>query len=366
MQADVDDLITQWDFRSVVSRMSDRTSRSSGSVSSRVENEAAMAALRARLRGQARIAKLRAQQAALRAQQVALASEMEKVNIETELKTTRAEQEVLGQYSDNDLPTVSQRLQGCNNEVTWSPRHKDTEGTDLTHPEDESQQRLNMPPPMSRWVYKSEPIKEKHSSSTPGLPHATSCPERSRSEETAYPGLASNYDLGVLKTRYDNPTREEQAQNRQMPTHKPVYDDATPPRPLYYPIDEETSFRNPGGSRTPKEELNLTKPMDRYPEDAYSRREECLRIPTPSARPRQTSRGTPIDYEHGERQHEEEYQRTGSLDRCARDLPRRRPDQLPESQASVHTTEECLESLYQQQSRLLGVLQAPKVGSAHV
>ena len=86
-----------------------------------------------------------------------------------------------------------------------------------------------------------------------------------------------------------------------------------------------------------------------------------MSIPTLSARPRQTTRGAPIDYERGERQHEGEYRRTGPLDVCAQDLPRRRPDQSPESQDSVRTTEECLESLYQQQSGLLGVLQAPKV-----
>ena len=131
----------------------------------------------------------------------------------------------------------------------------------------------------------------------------------------------------------------EPAWDLQTPAGRPTCMRATP-RPIYQTIEDEVTFRTPGEPLNPRgaEHLPTTEPMDRY-----------VRIP-----------------KGGDGSHPTEATPRLRFDRDLEETnERERPSQRghsPSSQASgARATEDHLESLYLQQARLMGVLQAPKV-----
>ena len=132
-------------------------------------------------------------------------------------------------------------------------------------------------------------------------------------------------------------------------------------------VDDEVSLRTPAAPRAPLEPevLPPTEQMDRHPRTTFSldpEPEEHWALPTPGTRPPQTAKRPATDQRYQYPREREGHWETNASGARARELPRRRLDHSPISQAaSIRTTEDHLESLYHRQSMLMGVLQAPRV-----
>ena len=141
----------------------------------------------------------------------------------------------------------------------------------------------------------------------------------------------------------------------QTPAGRPACMEPTPARPLYRPAEDEVAFQTPGQPPVPKgsERLPSTEPMDRYARVTRLEGERTPAAHTPRVRIDRVLEETQRPECHEAERPEPETQGPWISPRC---------DHSPSSQASSsRTTEDHLETLYLQQSRLLGVLQAPKV-----
>ena len=141
----------------------------------------------------------------------------------------------------------------------------------------------------------------------------------------------------------------------ETPTDQPACLRPAPARPLYRESESEVVFRTPGHPPVLQgsEHLPSTEPMGRYSRVTRLERENDQTVRTPRARIDGALEETQRSEHHRERRPEQDI-RDGS--------PPPRRGRSPSSQASSsRSTEDHLETLYLQQSRLLGVLQAPKV-----
>ena len=141
----------------------------------------------------------------------------------------------------------------------------------------------------------------------------------------------------------------------QTPADRPACMQPTPARPLYRTAEGEVAFRTPdqlpmlqGSKRLPS-----TEPMDRYTRVTRLEGRNDQAVPTPRVRIDRALEETQRPERHEERRAQQDI-------RDARALPRR-DHSLSSQVSSSRSTEGHLETLCLQQSRLLGVLQAPKV-----
>ena len=123
-------------------------------------------------------------------------------------------------------------------------------------------------------------------------------------------------------------------------------------RPRYLTVDDEVSLRTPAAPRAPLEPevLPPTEQMDRHPRTTFSldpEPEEHWALPTPGTQPPQTAKRLATDQRYQYPREREERREINASGARARELPRRRLDHSPISQAaSIRTTEDHLESLY--------------------
>ena len=136
---------------------------------------------------------------------------------------------------------------------------------------------------------------------------------------------------------------------------RPACMQPTPARPLYQAAEGEVAFRTPGQPPVLQgsERLPSTEPMDRHTRVTRLEGRNDQAVPTPRVRIDRALEETQRPEHRRERRSEQDIRDARALTRC---------DHSPSSLvSSSRSTEGHLETLYLQQSRLLGVLQAPKV-----